>query len=143
MQIKYSLQELENTVVKFWDEANHFKVIVFTGDLGAGKTTFITKLCKYLGVREVPSSPTFSIINEYIFEQNGKPKSIFHSDWYRLRDEEEAINAGVEDMLAQSDMICFVEWPEKAWGLVPKGALHVKIEWIDETTRSLTTKIID
>ena len=75
-------------------------------------------------------SPTFSIINEYSYTENGTEKKIFHLDLYRLKDEEEAIQAGVEDCL-YSDNICLVEWPEKAPGIFPEDTLHVYIEVID------------
>ena len=101
--------------------------------MGAGKTTFIHALCEVKGVKDVVGSPTFSIINEY-YCPSGK---IFHIDLYRLKDEEEAIRAGVEDCL-YSDHICFVEWPEKAPDLFPNDTVHVFIEVADSETRHLT-----
>jgi len=87
-------------------------------------------------VKDIVSSPTFSIINEYSFNENGIEKKIFHIDLYRLNDEEEAGQAGVEDCF-YSDHICLVEWPEKAPHLFPDDTLHVYIEAIDNQTRQI------
>ena len=120
---------------RFWEAIATKKVIAFHGNMGTGKTTFIHALCETKGVRDVVGSPTFSIINEYYFS-SGK---IFHIDLYRLKDEEEAIRAGVEDCL-YSDHICFDEWPEKAPGIFPNDTVRVFIEVIDSETRHLTIK---
>jgi tRNA threonylcarbamoyladenosine biosynthesis protein TsaE len=101
--------------------------------MGAGKTTFISAVCRVLGVSGTIGSPTFSIINEYASARG----RIFHMDLYRLKDEEEAMQAGVEDALYSGDY-CFVEWPEKAPGLFPPGTVNVTIEAMNESTRKLT-----
>jgi tRNA threonylcarbamoyladenosine biosynthesis protein TsaE len=140
MQITYSLDDIEAAAQQFWQYAKTFPVITFSGDLGAGKTTFIRALCKVLNAQDSVSSPTFALINQYIFREQGREKIIYHDDWYRLRDEEEALNAGMEDMLyAKEDHYCFIEWPEKAAGLLPDDALHVGFEIIDTNIRLLTT----
>jgi len=105
--------------------------------MGSGKTTFIHALCDVKGVKDVVGSPTFSIINEYVFEENGVIQKIYHIDLYRLKDEEEALRAGVEDCL-YSDHICFVEWPEKAEDILPEETVHVAIRIVDEQTRQIT-----
>jgi tRNA threonylcarbamoyladenosine biosynthesis protein TsaE len=79
--------------------------------MGAGKTTFIQALCTVIGVKETMSSPTFSIVNEYAYNCEGTSKPVFHIDLYRLKDAEEAIRAGIEDVL-HSEHLCFIEWPE-------------------------------
>ena len=106
--------------------------------MGAGKTTFIHALCDAKGVKDRVSSPTFSLINEYEYDagENQPKKKIYHIDLYRLRDEEEARQAGIEDCL-DGGQICLVEWPEKAPDLFPPDTFHVTIEVIDEQTRSL------
>ena len=103
--------------------------------MGAGKTTFIHTLCDLRGVTDVVGSPTFSIINEYLFPGG----MIYHIDLYRLKDEEEALRAGVEDCL-YSDHVCLVEWPEKAPGIFPPGTVHAFIEVIDSDSRHLTIR---
>ena len=113
------------------------KVWAFNAPMGAGKTTFINALCKnILEIEEISSSPTFSIINEYYSPVVGQ---IFHLDLYRLRDEEEAIQAGVEDTLYSGKM-CLVEWPEKATGLLPDDTVYFNIEVIDESSRKIIAK---
>ena len=133
MKFSYKLSSIKATAIKFWQAIGDKKIIAFHGTMGAGKTTFIHALCELKGVKDVVGSPTFSIINEYYFH-SGK---IFHIDLYRLKDEEEAIKAGVEDCL-YSDHICFVEWPEKATGLFPNDTVHAFIEVEDSETRHLT-----
>ena len=133
MEWVFTLTDIQKVAAEFWKKTGNANVIAFHGNMGAGKTTFIHRLCEVKGVKDVVGSPTFSIINEYYFP-SGK---IFHIDLYRLKDEEEAVRAGVEDCL-YSDHICFVEWPEKAPGLFPSDAVHVFIEVEDLETRHLT-----
>ena len=118
-----------------WKEGKQKKVWAFHAGMGTGKTTFIHALCEELGVKDAVSSPTFAIVNEYESPVVGV---IFHMDWYRLKDEEEAIQAGIEDQL-YSGSLCLVEWPEKAAGLLPDDTMHVYMEALDESTRRLFT----
>lgn len=111
--------------------------------MGAGKTTFITALCHYLAVEDAVSSPTFSLINEYTFQQNGNAKKIYHMDWYRLKDEDEAIDAGVEDTLLCKDSYSIVEWPEKAQELLPKPHLWIHIANNGDNERSMNVWVKD
>ena len=126
--------DIQATAKAFCTAAGDANVFAFHGEMGAGKTTFIHALCEEKGVRDVISSPTFSIINEYQFRENGKEKKIYHIDLYRLKDEEEATLAGVEDCL-YSDHICFVEWPDKSPHLFPDNTMHISIEAIGNQTR--------
>jgi len=136
MEIIYTLEQLPQTAEAFWKIAANSQVIAFSGGMGSGKTTFIHALCDVRKVKDVVGSPTFSIVNEYFFSENSKQKKIFHIDLYRLKDEQEAIQAGVEDYL-YSDHICLVEWPEKIPSLLPDDSLHVFIEAMDAQTRKL------
>src|SRR6266498_391056 len=117
MEIIYSLKQLSQTAEAFWKIAEDATVIAFHGNIGAGKTTFIHALCDARQVIDIVGSPTFSIINEYFFSENGKQKKIYHIDLFRLRDQQEAIQAGIEDCL-YSDHICLIEWPEKIHSLL-------------------------
>ena len=135
MNFNYKLNEIGNAAASFWQAIADKKIVAFHGNMGAGKTTFIHALCELKGVKDVIGSPTFSIINEYYFPGG----MIFHIDLYRLKDEQEAIRAGVEDCL-YSDHICFVEWPDKAPGIFPPDTVHVSIEVINSDTRQLTLK---
>jgi tRNA threonylcarbamoyladenosine biosynthesis protein TsaE len=92
--------------------------------MGTGKTTFIAALCRAAHVKTQPSSPTFSLVNEYVTLEG---ESVYHIDLYRIKDHEEARNAGIEEIL-HSGAICFVEWPEKAPEIFPDHALHLRME---------------
>ena len=130
-----TLNDLSAFSAWFWNTAGHAKIFAFHGEMGAGKTTLITALCQYKGVQEVMGSPTFSIINQYVYEENGAEKMIYHIDLYRLKNMQEVINAGVEDCL-YSGAICMVEWPEKAPELFDEAnTIHVFIQPQTDTTR--------
>jgi tRNA threonylcarbamoyladenosine biosynthesis protein TsaE len=133
MDLNFPLNEIHDAANNFLRIANNYKVFAFHGEMGAGKTTFIHALCEAIGVQEAITSPTFSLINQYR-AVNGD--TIFHLDLYRIKDEQEAVNAGIEDSL-YSGNLCFVEWPEKAPGIFPPGTLHVYIETVDSNTRKL------
>jgi tRNA threonylcarbamoyladenosine biosynthesis protein TsaE len=137
-----SLNELENFAAQFWNAAKSAKVFAFHGEMGAGKTTIISALCHYKGTKDVTGSPTFSIINEYSFVENGETKKIFHIDLYRLKDEEEVVQAGVEDCV-DSDSICMIEWPEKAPDLFDEKTIHVFIEAASENERKVELQFPD
>ena len=100
------------------------KKLAFYGQMGAGKTAFAKAICEVLKVKDVVRSPTFSIVNEYLSEQNGK---IFHFDFYRLKDEQEAFDMGYEDYF-YSDAYCLVEWPEKVESLLSSSFAKVQIQ---------------
>ena len=136
MELVYSLRELAQTATRFWKVVGNAHVIAFHGKMGSGKTTLIHALCDALDVKDVISSPTFSIINEYFCPGQETSKKIFHIDLYRLKDENEAIQAGVEDCL-YSDHICLVEWPEKILSILPEDTIHVFIEVVGPETRKL------
>ncbi len=133
MNLNYELEEIKEAAARFWQAIDGKKVIAFHGEMGSGKTTFIHALCEVRGVKDVVGSPTFSIINEYYFSEG----MIFHIDLYRLKDEQEAIRAGVEECM-YSDHICFVEWPERAPGIFPTDTVHVFIKVVDSATRHIT-----
>jgi tRNA threonylcarbamoyladenosine biosynthesis protein TsaE len=137
MDTVFTLEQIHNTAAQLWQEAKQHKVWAFNGDMGAGKTTFIHALCEVLQVTGAVSSPTFAIINEYKSPVTG---SIFHMDWYRLKDEEEAIQAGVEDCL-YSGSLCLVEWPQKAEGLLPADTLQVHIILVNGGMRRIKTSL--
>lgn len=137
LQISYSLTNIQQAAHQFWQYAHQYRVLAFSGELGAGKTTFIHALCNTLGVTDSVSSPTFALINEYHFQDGGNDKIIYHMDWYRLRDAAEAMHAGMEDCLTQKDAYSFVEWPEKAQELLPLPYLWISIESLSETEREM------
>ena len=108
------------------------KVFLFYGDMGAGKTTFIKQLCTALGVTDSTSSPTFSIVNEY----NSPGGSVFHFDFYRLKQESEALDLGYEDYF-YSGSYCFIEWPEKIPNLLPEKSIHIEIKVTSDSERAI------
>jgi tRNA threonylcarbamoyladenosine biosynthesis protein TsaE len=136
MQIRFHINDIEATAKEFLQANQAKKVFAFDAPMGAGKTTFIHALCEALGVKENISSPTFSIINAY---SGANEQSIYHLDLYRLKDEEEALNAGVEDCLFSGNY-CFVEWANKAAHLFPDDTVHVQIEIVNEETRNIIFK---
>ncbi len=133
MELIYDLNELNAVVKAVWEKNKQKKVWLFYAQMGCGKTTFINALCKLLQVDEVSSSPTFSIINEYKSDLVG---TVYHLDLYRLKDDEEAINAGVEDVL-YSNQYCFVEWPEKAMDIMPNNVCEIYMKLIDDNRRQI------
>ena len=133
MEISFDLQGIGKAADEFWQRFPLQTVFAFHGTMGTGKTTFIHALCTSLGVRDTVGSPTFSIINEYEYP-GGR---LFHMDLYRLRDEEEALRAGVEDSL-YSGSLCLVEWPDRAPGIFPADTIHVYLEILDPFTRKIT-----
>ena len=98
-------------------------IICFYGEMGVGKTTLIKVLCEKLGVKDNVSSPTFSIVNEYILSED---QSIFHFDFYRMEKEEEAFDMGYEDYFYNGDL-CLIEWPEKVKSIIPEDIMRIDI----------------
>jgi len=102
--------------------AENVKTFLFEGDMGAGKTTLIKSLCSELGMREMASSPTYSIVNEYEYP-NGK---IYHFDFFRIKSQNEAFDIGFEEYLASGEF-CFIEWPQNIPDLWPQHYLQIRI----------------
>lgn len=137
MERIFSLVEIQDVAKDFWLQNSEVKVFALHGNLGAGKTTFIHALCDNKGVKDVVSSPTFSIINEYRFTEEGEEKKIYHIDLYRMNSEDEARQAGIEDCLYSGE-ICLVEWPEKAPEIFPQATVHIYIEPVDAQRRKIS-----
>ncbi len=110
--------------------AGNEKIFIFEGDMGAGKTTFIKEFCRMLGVQDVVSSPTYSIVNEYV----GEKGSVYHFDFYRIKHIQEAFDLGYEEYF-YGDGICLIEWPEKVAELLPDHFVKVKINILDDNKR--------
>ncbi len=145
MEWTFSMNNINDVAKEFWKQTAGKTVFAFHGSMGMGKTTFIHALCKVKGVKEGVGSSTFSIINEYQYVptaigSNGTQRVLFHIDLYRLRDKEEALRAGVEDVLFSGNL-CLVEWPERVPDIFPDDTVHCFIEMVDDKTRRL--KIAD
>lgn len=123
------LPAISRTVLQF---APAERILLFEGELGAGKTTLIKHICKDLSVTDQVSSPTFSIVNEYR-SANGP---VYHFDLYRLRDLTEALDIGIEDYL-YSGYYCFIEWPEKITSLLPASYIKLSITIAEGTSRNI------
>lgn len=113
--------------------ASDVPVWCFRGDLGAGKTTLIKGICDQLGVQDQMNSPTFSIVNEYLSKDDS---SIYHFDFYRVKNEAEAQEIGVEEYFYSGDY-CFIEWPEKIEGLLPENRIEIMINLDNNNRREI------
>ncbi len=113
--------------------ASDKSVWCFRGEMGAGKTTLIKAICDQLGVQDAMSSPTFSIVNEYSDKEN---ESVYHFDFYRIKDEDEAREIGAEEYF-YSGNYCFIEWPEKVAGLLPDDRVEIIINLVDSDRRKI------
>ena len=145
LQLTYTLQTIDDAVKQFWETLNNHTVFAFSGEMGAGKTTFIHHLCDYLSVEDTVSSPTFALINESHFEEENRDSIIYHMDWYRLKSEVEAMSAGMEDYLIQAgkkQVRCFIEWPEKAIGIMPTTYVLIQIEATDMYERKMNVYLV-
>ena len=131
MTLTYELSEIDRIAVQILSEVKS-KTLLFYGDMGAGKTTLIKALVKALGAPDLASSPTFSLVNEYQTDQ-GK---IFHFDFYRIEDEMEALDMGIEDYL-NLDTWKFIEWPQKIEKLLDEDVQKLEVLIKNEGTRML------
>jgi len=127
----YNISQLPKIASQIIDLAKNTKNILFYAEMGAGKTTLIKEIIKQLGVADNVSSPTFSLVNEYFSDKN---ELIYHFDFYRIEDETEALDIGIEDYFYK-DAWCFMEWPQNIESFLPENAIAVNIEIIDEETR--------
>ena len=122
IEIKHK-KELQSAAERLIDYADGRRIFAFYGSLGAGKTTIIKALCKILGASDLVSSPSFTIVNEYL-TANGE--SLYHIDFYRINKKEEAYDFGVEEYLSAGSY-CFIEWPGIIDDLLPSGTIRIRI----------------
>ncbi|WP_421762770.1 tRNA (adenosine(37)-N6)-threonylcarbamoyltransferase complex ATPase subunit type 1 TsaE [Ekhidna sp.] len=132
----YNEEELQEVARKLISNFGQIKVWCFDAEMGAGKTTLTKQICRELGVGDEMSSPTFSIVNEY---QTESGQEIYHFDFYRLKDMEEAMDIGVEDYLFSGNL-CLLEWPAIIEPLLPDEYLQISIKLVGDNTRSLTAQ---
>ena len=129
----YTLNKLPSIALQIIKLAKNTKNILFYAEMGAGKTTLIKEIIKQLGVTDNVSSPTFSLVNEYLSINN---KTIYHFDFYRIEEETEALDIGIDDYFYK-DAWCFIEWAQNIDSFLPENAITVKIEIVDEVTRKI------
>ncbi|MEM9675282.1 MAG: tRNA (adenosine(37)-N6)-threonylcarbamoyltransferase complex ATPase subunit type 1 TsaE [Cyclobacteriaceae bacterium] len=125
-------EDLPSVAKELIDWAQPHTIWLFRGDLGAGKTTFIQALAEQWGVEDRVSSPTFSIVNEYL---GGDDQPIYHFDFYRLEDETEALDIGLDEYLTSGN-ICLMEWPEKIRNLLPDQYVQLRLEVLPDESRT-------
>ena len=133
-----SLKDLEPAAEKMINTFPEQRVFAFYGRMGAGKTTFIQALCRYLGTPDNITSPTFALINEY---QTNSSQPVYHMDFYRIKDMEEVFDLGYEDYLYSGEY-CLIEWPEKIEPLLPEEYVKVEIELGRNNERYLSAQIL-
>lgn len=131
MTLTYQLNDLKSVAETLINTVNS-KTLLFYGEMGVGKTTLIKEIAAKLGVLEVTSSPTFSLVNEY----QGTHSYVFHFDFYRIEDEEEVYDIGIEDYFYQ-DAWCLVEWPEKIPNSIPDDAVTIQLSKNTDDSRTI------
>ena len=132
-----SIDDLPRAAQLFLEQFDHRKVYLFSAEMGAGKTTFISAVLHAMGIEEVDGSPTYSLVNSYESPMYGK---IYHFDLYRIEDEIEALDIGIEEMLYSGGM-CFIEWPEKINNLLPDNVIWSYIRRNEDNTRTITVEL--
>jgi tRNA threonylcarbamoyladenosine biosynthesis protein TsaE len=131
MEYTFDLNHI-NEAVQLFLTSNPPKVILFNGEMGAGKTTLIKAICEALGVKSATSSPTFSLVNEY----EAVDGFVYHFDVYRLKNETEALDFGIDEYLYSGNW-CFIEWAEKIPNLIPDEHIVVSLTVLEDGKRRL------
>jgi tRNA threonylcarbamoyladenosine biosynthesis protein TsaE len=135
MNKNYSLENLAEIASLIISNAKN-KTILFYGEMGVGKTTLIKEICKQLEVVDTISSPTFSLVNEY---KTSKNISIYHFDFYRITNQEEALDMGIEEYLYNNDW-CLIEWPQNVENLLPLESVEIHLTTLENGQRNLKLK---
>ena len=135
MNKNYTLKKLSSIAAEIISSVKN-KTLLFYGEMGVGKTTLIKEICRQLGILDNISSPTFSLVNEY---QTSEEEKVFHFDFYRIEQEEEAFDIGIEEYF-DSDAWCLVEWPENIENLLPLGAAQIHLSILDDEQRNIQLK---
>ena len=133
MTYTYKLEEIQSAAKWLIEQAGEEKIWVFQGQMGAGKTTLIKALAREFRVEDEVSSPTFGIVNEY---HTSSAEKIFHFDFYRIDDPEEALEIGIEEYF-YGGSLCWIEWAEKIAQFIPEDFLLIKLEILSERKRSI------
>lgn len=133
-----TIKSLGGIAREFIEKFPEQRVFAFYGKMGAGKTTFIQAVCRELGSADNVISPTFALINEY---KTDSMHSIYHFDFYRIEDMEEAFDLGYEDYFYSGEY-CLIEWPEKIEPLLPENYVEVKIEALNNGDRNIFAQLV-
>lgn len=135
MNKTYSISEL-NLIAKEIIATTKSKIVLFYGEMGAGKTTLIKEICKELGIEDVANSPTFSLVNEY---HTANSEVVYHFDFYRIEDENEAYDIGIEDYF-YADAWCLIEWPQNIENLLPLESTEIHLSVLENGNRTIQLK---
>jgi tRNA threonylcarbamoyladenosine biosynthesis protein TsaE len=136
MNKNYSISELPSVAKEILATAKN-KTLLFYGEMGAGKTTLIKELCKALEIEGAAKSPTFSLVNEY---HTNNSEIVYHFDFYRIEDESEAYDIGIEEYFYTANAWCFVEWPQNIKNLLPLESTEIHISILENGTRNIQLK---
>ncbi|MCH2032980.1 MAG: tRNA (adenosine(37)-N6)-threonylcarbamoyltransferase complex ATPase subunit type 1 TsaE [Tenacibaculum sp.] len=132
MNKNYSLEQLHVIAEEVIQLSKH-KILLFNGKMGVGKTTLIKEICRVLGVEDTISSPTFSLVNEYVTLNE---ETVYHFDFYRINDEEEALDMGIEDYFYSNNW-CLIEWPNNIKNLLPLNSVTINITLNADNLRNI------
>ena len=133
----HSLAELDDAMPRLAGILDARRKIALYGDLGTGKTTLVQAFCRWLGVEDNATSPTFSLVNEYRYlDTDGNPALVHHLDLYRLNSAQEALDIGIDELL-YDPWYCFIEWPQLIEAFLPEDAVKIQLDILSETARRL------
>lgn len=135
MEFTFSIDELDSVASQIMKHPLK-NIITFHAGMGVGKTTFIKALARQMGVMDMASSPTFSLVNEY---ETDSGQTVYHFDLYRLNSEEEAYDMGIDEYF-YSGNTCFIEWPEKTPNLIPLDHTAIIMKQLPDGRRHLVVK---
>jgi len=134
MKIEFDILDIDKVAETILDNV-HSKIMLFKGSMGAGKTTLIKALVRQLGSLDVVSSPTFALMNEYLTTDC----KIYHYDFYRIKELEEALDLGFDEFI-EEDAWNMIEWPDLVVGLLPLSYVEIEIDKLTDTKRVLHLK---
>lgn len=132
MNKNYSLEQLHEIAEEVIQLSKH-KILLFNGEMGVGKTTLIKEICRVLGVEDTISSPTFSLVNEYV---TSNEETVYHFDFYRINEEEEALDMGIDDYFYSNNW-CLIEWPNNIKNLLPLNSVTINIKLNADNLRNI------
>ena len=133
LPVHFTIQTINSAAATLFQLLQQNRIVALHAPMGAGKTTLVSYTVQLAGSTDAVTSPTYALMNQYTLPGG---KMLWHMDWYRVEDESEAIEAGIEDTLLSGDY-CLVEWPEKLPGLLPDHTLHLKIAVNEDGSRTL------
>jgi len=132
-----SLEEINSVAKQFIELVGERRVFAMYGSMGVGKTTFVKAVCEELGVEDTINSPTFAIVNEY---HTPKDKVVYHFDFYRINDVQEAYDFGYEDYF-YSQAMCFIEWPERIESILPSDVINLNFTEEADGSRTILVQM--